>query len=372
MLVATMSWLAALTVWPPPLGPTRTTVLPTASKTGRAASKSARSPPTMMDRAAFFAPASPPETGASRMRSPRFRACLASSPVTSGRMLEKSMTSVPGLAFSKTPPAPVSTSWTSGKSGTMTAATSASRTASPIDAAPRPPCSTSRSTAAGERLTPTTSNPASTRCAAIGPPMMPSPMKPIVVMRLPCTRSERIGSWTTAPGRARKPTEAVGARSGRRVLQADVARVPDAGELVEVTGDVEDAAAGLVPTGGIGDLHVADAVGVRGQRGVDVVAVRRQVIDVEQQPQIVRSGLALHTVDHGDRIGGGAQRIPGGAADRLDEHNPARFGDRTRRQGQILGTEGTRSYPRRRSAVSIAISTREVMPGTSTGRRAAT
>ena len=36
------------------------------------------------------------------------------------------------------------------------------------------------------------------------------------------------------------------------------------------------------------------------------------------------------------------------------------------------GQQGTRSYPRRRSAVSIATSTREVMPGTSTGRRPAT
>lgn len=34
--------------------------------------------------------------------------------------------------------------------------------------------------------------------------------------------------------------------------------------------------------------------------------------------------------------------------------------------------EGTRGYPRRRSAVSTATSTRAVMPGTSTGRRPAT
>jgi hypothetical protein len=34
--------------------------------------------------------------------------------------------------------------------------------------------------------------------------------------------------------------------------------------------------------------------------------------------------------------------------------------------------QGTCSYPRRRSAVSIAASTREVMPGASTGRRTAT
>ena len=49
MLTATISWLAALTVWPAPLGPTCTIVLPTASKTGPASSKSAASPPTMID-----------------------------------------------------------------------------------------------------------------------------------------------------------------------------------------------------------------------------------------------------------------------------------------------------------------------------------
>ena len=69
-----------------------------------AASKSAGSPPTMMDSAAFVAPASPPDTGASRSRKPRSVACFASSAVTSGRIEEKSMISVPGLALSNTPP----------------------------------------------------------------------------------------------------------------------------------------------------------------------------------------------------------------------------------------------------------------------------
>jgi hypothetical protein len=41
-------------------------------------------------------------------------------------------------------------------------------------------------------------------------------------------------------------------------------------------------------------------------------------------------------------------------------------------QNRKSDQQGTRSYPRRRSAVSIATSTREVMPGTSTGRRPAT
>ena len=40
-------------------------------------------------------------------------------PATSGRMLEKSMHSVPGLALAKTPSSPPSTASTSGESGTM-------------------------------------------------------------------------------------------------------------------------------------------------------------------------------------------------------------------------------------------------------------
>ncbi len=58
-------------------------------------------------------------------------------------MLEKSITSVPGAALSNTPPSPVSTSWTSGESGTMIATTSAPCTASAIEDALRPPASTS-------------------------------------------------------------------------------------------------------------------------------------------------------------------------------------------------------------------------------------
>ena len=52
MLPATISWLAALTVCPEPAGPTCTIVLPTASSTGLAASKSSAAPPTMIDRLA--------------------------------------------------------------------------------------------------------------------------------------------------------------------------------------------------------------------------------------------------------------------------------------------------------------------------------
>ena len=61
---------------PRPAGPTWTIVFPTASSTGLAASKSSASPPTMIDRLASIAPASPPLTGASSTRSPRSPAGL--------------------------------------------------------------------------------------------------------------------------------------------------------------------------------------------------------------------------------------------------------------------------------------------------------
>ena len=67
---ATISWLAAFTVWPEPGGPTSTTVEPTASRIGFTSSKSARSAPTMIERVASTAPGSPPLTGASSTRMP--------------------------------------------------------------------------------------------------------------------------------------------------------------------------------------------------------------------------------------------------------------------------------------------------------------
>src|ERR1700754_225945 len=152
MLPATMSWLAALTVWPEPDGPTCTMVAPTTSKTGAASVKSSAAPPTMIDKLPSIAPASPPETGASSTRRPRAAPTSAIRRETSGRIVEKSITRAPSRALSKTPSSPVSTSSTSGESGTMTAMTSAPLTASAMLPAPRPPAAATASIAAGSRL----------------------------------------------------------------------------------------------------------------------------------------------------------------------------------------------------------------------------
>ena len=106
MLPATISWLAALTVCPEPAGPTCTMVLPTASRIGLAAAKSSAAPPTMIDSVGSTAPASPPLTGASTHAEAALGAGLGHPAATSGRMVEQSMCSVPGLALAKIPSSP--------------------------------------------------------------------------------------------------------------------------------------------------------------------------------------------------------------------------------------------------------------------------
>ena len=95
MLAATISWLAALTVCPEPFGPTWTTVLPTTSRSGLAAAKSsAVAADHDRQRGVRSRPPRRRRPGRRAAGSPR-PACSASCCVTSGRMLEKSMISVP-------------------------------------------------------------------------------------------------------------------------------------------------------------------------------------------------------------------------------------------------------------------------------------
>ncbi len=87
-------------------GPQSTMVLPSASKSGSASSKSACSPPTMIDSTASIAPASPPDTGASRTRIPFAAAAFARSMEVCGVIDDMSISSAPDLAFSRMPSGP--------------------------------------------------------------------------------------------------------------------------------------------------------------------------------------------------------------------------------------------------------------------------
>ena len=120
--------------------------VPIASSTGRTPSKTSRSPPSMMERAAFCAPSTPPLTGASSIGTPRSASAAPTVRVTSGEMVLMSMTTVPAAAPWMTPPSPRMTACTSGESVTIVITTSAPAAASCGDDAASPPSATKAST----------------------------------------------------------------------------------------------------------------------------------------------------------------------------------------------------------------------------------
>ena len=159
--------------------------------------------------------------------------------------------------------------------------------------------------------------------------MMPSPMNPIRVL-MSYSSSRRCGP--PLPG---EPGQAGLGRPGGLVLQAYPAPVAAVGQGGQVPVQVELAAARLAPPGRVGDLHVRDVLGVRGDRGVDVVAVAGQVVQVAQEAD-VGGARGAGAPDHGHRVGRRAQRIGLRPADRLDQHRAAERGDRLRRQRDAL------------------------------------
>ena len=85
------------------------------------------------------------------------------------------------------------------------------------------------------------------------------------------------------------PAEAVGGGGGGLVLEADPAAVAGRLEIGELPQQRQRPGAGLVAARGVGDLHMADPVGVVGDDLVDVVAVDREVVEVGEQSDV---GLA--------------------------------------------------------------------------------
>src|SRR5690625_3872142 len=256
-------------------------------------------------------------------------------------MEEKSMTRVPGRALARTPSSAVRTSVTSGESGTMMATTSASVTASATEEAAVPPAAPGGSGCSGLRLCPPTLWPAFCRWTAIGLPMMPRPMKAMVLMTLPF-RGGGVGSVGGAGSAsrallAREPGERVGV--GGLVLQTDRAGVAGAAQVLDPPLDRELAAAGGAAAGGVGDLHVGDPLGIGGEVGVDVGAVDRQVVDVEEEAEVRSAVLVTDAVEDGDDVGGGAQRVAVRARDRLEEHRPAHTLDGPGREREVLRPE---------------------------------
>ena len=177
-----MIWLATLAVWPSPFSPTRVMFLPIAWNSGSVRSKAASLPPTMIDRVAALAPTSPPDTGASRYSAPVALIFSANCLVAVGEIELMSITTLPAPTPAATPSARNSTSSTCGVSGTMTMMNSASWATSCGLARPMAPASVSSAGAWSWCWDRKIWWPAFCRLIAMGLPMMPVPMNPILAM----------------------------------------------------------------------------------------------------------------------------------------------------------------------------------------------
>ncbi len=140
----------------------------------------AESPPTMIASSPVFARGTPPDTGASIMCEPTSFTRSASNCVTDGTPELISITTVPGLM----PAMIVSSACASTRStivlvGSMVITTSDSAASCRSVSGASPPicCTKLFATSRRESLT-CTVNPARTRQAAIGHPMLPTPTKP--------------------------------------------------------------------------------------------------------------------------------------------------------------------------------------------------
>src|SRR5216110_1246468 len=91
---------------PLPVGPTWMMLAPRHARTGRASSTSRASPPTMIASVASSARGTPPETGASMKRTPRFVAASATRRDAAGSIVDMSTQSRPLPIPSRIPAAP--------------------------------------------------------------------------------------------------------------------------------------------------------------------------------------------------------------------------------------------------------------------------
>ncbi len=124
--VAESRLFSALTACPAPTSPTGTTRAPSTPSSGRTRATSPGAPPAMMVRRPLTAPATPPETGASTMVTPRPAASAASSLVTRGSEEPMSTITVPGAIAGSSS---ATTRRTTAESGSMRMTAAAPRAA---------------------------------------------------------------------------------------------------------------------------------------------------------------------------------------------------------------------------------------------------
>src|SRR5688500_13280752 len=138
-------------------------------------------------------------------------------------------------------------------------------------------------------------------------------------------------SWLGRPPAA-QPLQTVDGVGGRLVLARDVPVVAAGGDRVQVAVKVQFATAGFAAPRVVGDLDVGDPAGVGSQRGVDVVAVVREMEQVAAETEVGDP----EPIQHGDHILGGAQRVRLGSTDRLQQNRRIVLRGGLGGQGQVL------------------------------------
>src|SRR5258706_5585912 len=252
--------------------------LPISSNNGFTLSNADCAPPIMIVSAAFLAPTSPPDTGASRYSQPSSLTRLAYFLVSIGEIELMSTTIFPFDRPSATPPAPNNTFSTSGVSGTMVMMMSAFCAASLALAHPVPPAAVN-SWGTPLRECRKSLCPPLIRLSAMGLPMMPRPINPILLIWgsfLICRNEEmylllaardakdaslvyRLAFLRLALPQVRlRPAQSVLSFRGRLVFAADPALIADFIDVAEQKVVIDFAGPRLVTARRIGELHMRD------------------------------------------------------------------------------------------------------------------
>src|SRR5712692_4234875 len=197
--------LQSLATSPAPTGPTWMMLAPIAASAGRASSRSAASPPTMIASVAFSAPPTPPETGASMKRTPRSLRRAATRWDTAGSIVDMSTQSRPLATPSSTPPAPRYAASTWLDDGSMVTTRSDCLAASAAEPHAVAPSLTAASTAAGTMSYAITPKPLAMRFRTIGCPIVPVPTNPIFM---------KVSFLSTHPPRRRGGSASEASRGG--------------------------------------------------------------------------------------------------------------------------------------------------------------
>ena len=193
----------------------------TANK-GCTAAKAASAPPTIKVSVPATAPPIPPDTGASSVNNPAAHACSATARALSTSTVEQSHSTAPCCIAGITSTA---TLRRMAPFGSMVMTTSAPAAACAAVSARATP-----SGMGAVRSNPRTAWPALARFAAIGPPMLPKPIKPIFMLLSltlqPAANNEGNGTRPATSAPLSTAANSAGCHFGRRSLSITAARTP--------------------------------------------------------------------------------------------------------------------------------------------------